>query len=486
LVKWHWIFFRIAAINPLDIIYYFIQPSHKIQYIRHRIYPFITIINMCRWITLISANHISLSDVVLAPSHALVHQSRDATYHPGYDAVNNAPLNADGFGVGWYHSNITNLPTMAPKVAGDGTVQTTTAPSPTTASAPTAAVVKQPPPPAEQEDPATPFRAAAVFKDVFPAWNNLNLRELCLSTSSNCIMAHVRAASPGTGISHTNCHPFKAGRLLFCHNGRVFSYQLVKRRFLSQLGDEAYACMGGTTDSECVFGLILTHLAQDGNGTAGISPVHQKTPFGHKRLASAVRKTLRQIEGLLLEAGITGGYSTCNFSLTDGDTMVVTRYCDDKDPLQEIPPPSLYFAFGDAKTLRDELTREQPLHAPLFSKGATTTTTATNNSTPKRISSLEEEKKTTEDEDGDSSSDDSDGTFRERRVSLHMQESMPGKIMEQVDPLTATFIVSSNPLTQTHCWHKMPRNSILWYTRGSHPELRLLKTMTTPASSTKK
>jgi hypothetical protein len=43
------------------------------------------------------------------------------------------------------------------------------------------------------------------------------------------------------------------------------------------------------------------------------------------------------------EVKLKDSYSTFNFSVTDGETMVVTRFCD-KDP--NIPPPSLYFAFA--------------------------------------------------------------------------------------------------------------------------------------------
>jgi Glutamine amidotransferase domain len=129
------------------------------------------------------------------------------------------------------------------------------------------------------DEDGNPVASAAVFKDVFPAWNNMNLRELCMATSSNCIMAHVRAASKGTGISHQNCHPFKAGRLMFCHNGRVFEFFRFRRRFKELLSDEAYNSIMGTTDSEVIFALLLTYLAKDGHNE-GVSPFDQTKPFG--------------------------------------------------------------------------------------------------------------------------------------------------------------------------------------------------------------
>jgi predicted glutamine amidotransferase len=55
---------------------------------------------MCRWITLISAESYSLSDVVLAPSNSLIQLSRDASFHPDFTDANNATMNGDGFGIG--------------------------------------------------------------------------------------------------------------------------------------------------------------------------------------------------------------------------------------------------------------------------------------------------------------------------------------------------------------------------------------------------
>jgi predicted glutamine amidotransferase len=78
---------------------------------------------------------------------------------------------------------------------------------------------------------------------------------------------------------------------------------------------------------------------------------------------------------------------------------------------------------------------------------------------------------------GDGASDTSvdSSSYREQVVSLDAAESKPGRVLADVDPHTAAFIVTSNPLTAGHVWHKMPQNSIMWCTRGSHPELRLLQ-----------
>ena len=401
---------------------------------------------MCRWITLISAESVSLSDIVLAPSNSLVKLSRDASFHPGADFINNAHMNGDGFGVGWYHTNpaIRSAPDADANCCAGLNHSSTTMDTNATMNGSTNGH--------SETENCTCSTKAAVFKDISPAWNNENLREICLATSSNCIMAHVRAASKNTGISHPNCHPFKAGRLLFCHNGRIDQFASIRRRFLEQVTDEAFENIRGTTDSECIFALFLTNLEED--DFAEGSPYAQMKPFGAKRLVAALKRTLHQIENFLEELGLTEGYSTCNFSVTDGDTMVVTRFCD-KNP--DIPPPSLYFAFGTAKHLYHELTNE---NGPPFS-------------TP-RISTEESDKEETSSVDSDQSGS-STSNYDEKAIHLEGHESRPGKVLVDVDPTTASFIVASNPLTKTHTWHPMPRNSIMWCTRGKHPELRLLR-----------
>jgi len=227
---------------------------------------------------------------------------------------------------------------------------------------------------------------------------------------------------------------------------------------MAKLTDEAFESVRGTTDSECIFALILTFLSKDGESE--VSPFLQTSPFGHQRLVTAIKKTLRSIEIMMDEAGLYDTtFSTFNFSLVDGDTMVVTRFCD-KNP--SIPPPSLYFAFGNSQRLYDELTSEEPVLSPASSSSA------------ELSSNLES--------DVSVESESETETYNEKVVSLGNRESRPGRVCSDVDPETACLIVASNPLTRTHTWHRLPSNSIMWYTRGSFPELRLLRGRSQTAS----
>ena len=249
---------------------------------------------MCRWLVYCSSEPICLADLVLNSHHSIVRQSFSGGFHPNCSAANNMRMNADGFGLGWYGC-----------------------------------------------DEAT-GTSAAIFRSITPAWSNRNLRELAGVVRSRCCFAHVRAATPGSVVSEENTHPFRFGRLLFQHNGHIEGFSRVKRRVTELLPDDLYAWVAGSTDSEYCFALLLAQLEAPGRAER----------FEVAELEFAVLRTLAILKALGDEEHVVEGFSTCNFALTDGASVVITRYCD-KAPL--VPPPSLYFTFRAAADLRSSL-----------------------------------------------------------------------------------------------------------------------------------
>ncbi|PVE25074.1 class II glutamine amidotransferase [Microvirga sp. KLBC 81] len=155
-----------------------------------------------------------------------------------------------------------------------------------------------------------------IYREVRPAWSDENLRSLCEQVRSGLFFAHVRA-STGTSTTRANCHPFAHGRYLFMHNGQIGGYARIKRRIEAMIPDELYDRRQGTTDSEAIF---LVALA---NGLAE-EPV------------KAMARTLKQIRGLMEEAGIEEALRF-TAAFTDGENLWAYRWaCDAK-------PPTLYF-----------------------------------------------------------------------------------------------------------------------------------------------
>ncbi len=229
-------------------------------------------------------HEITLESLVTEPANSIIHQS----FH---SSEQEEPLNGDGFGVAWYVPDLSDEP--------------------------------------------------ALFKEVSPAWNNLNLLSLAAVTRSNCILAHVRAATPGLPVTQLNCHPFTWSRYAFMHNGHVARFRSIRRRLLERLSDDAFHQIKGSTDSELVFALLADHLRRQPDTHDGANP-----------LARALAKTIRDLEQLRNESGIDDP-SLLNLALTDGHSAVVSRFISDTPEKAN----SLYYRLGERFRCEDGICR---------------------------------------------------------------------------------------------------------------------------------
>ncbi|GAA2342998.1 class II glutamine amidotransferase [Dactylosporangium salmoneum] len=202
---------------------------------------------MCRWLAY-SGTPILLEELLYKPEHSLIDQSMHARLGVG-------TTNGDGFGVGWYTPNGAAEPTL--------------------------------------------------FRGTGPAWGDENLRELAHSVRSGLFLAHIRA-STGTPVQQTNCHPFRHGRWLWLHNGRIREYSKLKRTLAMSVDPELYPDIRGSTDSELMFYLALTY----GLETDPVSAVEHMV-------------------GLIEEAGRRHGIENpvqMTVAMTDGERLWAFRY----------------------------------------------------------------------------------------------------------------------------------------------------------------
>ncbi|OBA26915.1 N-terminal nucleophile aminohydrolase [Hanseniaspora valbyensis NRRL Y-1626] len=180
------------------------------------------------------------------------------------------------------------------------------------------------------------------------------------------MFAHVRASTYGV-LSETNCHPFNYHSLTFMHNGGVSNFKKIRRRFLNELSDEYFNVVQGSTDSECCFALFLHVL-----NSLGYDPSKPSGKFGSKVLRRAMNETVARIKYWTKEANKLVAEekyklkndvsyrkklsifkikeiqeskeepSMLNFAVTDGESVLVSRYITSK--VDEAP--SLYFSCG--------------------------------------------------------------------------------------------------------------------------------------------
>lgn len=233
---------------------------------------------MCRFVMYLGPK-ISLSSLVTEPSHSIIHQSIKAKELE-------EPLNGDGFGVAWYAPELSDEP--------------------------------------------------AIFKDVSPAWNNQNLLNLAPVVESRCLLAHVRAATPGLPVSQLNCHPFGWKNLAFMHNGHIEGFAKIRRKMRNRLSDAAYQWVKGSTDTEHLFGLFIDEFSRLPEGPTA------------ERIFRALQSTIRMVEEM--SAGVRGDKpSQLNLVVTDGNCAVVTRFSSD-----DTPPNTLYINSNRSYQCDDE------------------------------------------------------------------------------------------------------------------------------------
>lgn len=130
------------------------------------------------------------------------------------------------------------------------------------------------------------------------------------------------------------------------HNGNVGGWKFVKRRLADSLGDQWFMGVQGGTDSEWAFALFLDSLER-----AGHDPNSDPGPdgFGHTVLRKAMLQTIKRINQFIKEIPeqFRGDEdldtrSLLNFAVTDGQSVVCTRYVSSTTD----EAASLYFSSG--------------------------------------------------------------------------------------------------------------------------------------------
>jgi predicted glutamine amidotransferase len=154
-----------------------------------------------------------------------------------------------------------------------------------------------------------------VFRSITPAWSNRNLLSLVRVVRSTCVLAHVRAASPGLAVAETNCHPFVHGRYSFLHNGHVGDWAMVRRPLRRSLTDASYDVIEGSTDSELLFALFLDCML-----------AYSQMPPA-EGLAAALEATIQRAMDLQRVHG-KGDPSYLNLGVSDGVHAAATRFTD--------------------------------------------------------------------------------------------------------------------------------------------------------------
>jgi glutamine amidotransferase len=132
---------------------------------------------------------------------------------------------------------------------------------------------------------------------------------------------------------------------MWMHNGNIGAWRYIKRRVCDSIGEEWFLGIQGGTDSEWAFALFLDTMERMGMDPSAVLP----HGFGHAGLRKAMLRTIERLNEFI--AAVPEKYrankdfeprSLLNFAVTDGESIIVTRYVSSKTD----EAASLYFSSG--------------------------------------------------------------------------------------------------------------------------------------------
>jgi len=165
-------------------------------------------------------------------------------------------------------------------------------------------------------DPHKPYSYSSTALPVF----DRNLKALAEKIRPTCVLGHVRGVAYNTEveISLQNVHPFQfpGVRLALAHNGDLARFAEMKPYLLESIRPEILNLIRGTTDSEWIYALVVSRLA-DPHGTCSADD-----------LVRAVDEAFGIIRRARERAGVATS-SSVNLFLTTGEQIAAVRYCFD-------------------------------------------------------------------------------------------------------------------------------------------------------------
>ena len=132
--------------------------------------------------------------------------------------------------------------------------------------------------------------------------------------ASETVLAHVRKKTVGE-LSVLNCHPFQYGKWIMAHNGDIRDFPTRRAELVQRIAPRLRRYVLGDTDSEVLFFLFLTHLAQQG-------PLQSR--LGVEETSAALRNALGEVRSIC-DRGTEDNASLLTTIVTDGTTMVAAE-----------------------------------------------------------------------------------------------------------------------------------------------------------------
>jgi glutamine amidotransferase len=155
--------------------------------------------------------------------------------------------------------------------------------------------------------------------------------------SSQTVLAHVRRATQGSNTVF-NCHPFQYGRWVFAHNGDVPNFAEKRQQLFAEIAPKLQRFILGDTDSEMIFLIFLSQLAQRG----ALGEVHRIDT-----VMNAMRATIQRVRQV---CDTEASRSLLTIMATNGESLVAVQggkelfysthktRCSDRDACPSLSP----------------------------------------------------------------------------------------------------------------------------------------------------
>ena len=180
-------------------------------------------------------------------------------------------------------------------------------------------------------DADEPHRYHSVALPIF----DRNLKSLATKIKPDCVIAHVRGVAYSTlvHVSEQNTHPFRfAGcSVSMAHNGDIYRIAELRPLLTPHIRPEFQRQIAGTTDSEWIYALLVSQLADP-----------EREPEGSE-LSDAVAATITLIDAARREIGVDVS-SSCNLFITTGRQILGLRHCFDFGQYRTGSPDQLHEA----------------------------------------------------------------------------------------------------------------------------------------------
>lgn len=186
-----------------------------------------------------------------------------------------------------------------------------------------------------------------LYKTALLPFYDENLRILSKKISPKCLLAHIRGVSYNEKqiVSNQNVHPFlfPHTNIALAHNGVLTHFDKMKYDLLDYIKPEYKKDIRGTTDSEWIYAVFLSQLAN--------SNIVQN--YASDDIINPILETLDVLAKVRKKHDIKST-SPVNLFITDGDFIAATRFVfdygwpdDDTTTSTHLTYHSLWYTYGE-------------------------------------------------------------------------------------------------------------------------------------------